>query len=181
MKVLVSTSAADSPSVTDILSCGTFALETLGGTGGDVTEGAVAEMPDAAIAAYVKKLALSGEAGAYFDPKEARRDLKATARIIAPVEVGGVVKVKAVKRGVQFILPKREAAELEVGDAVAFNAYCSPKYLLNARGKVIEVLGADKVRIAVDQSDLKRLQQAGRDRFKEQVRCPIGILDKVEA
>lgn len=185
MKVLTRT--ADSPDVRDVLTTGWMGMRpisvSVGAKSDPILEGFVADWPESKIAAalrstYIEEGAI--QTGSVTEMvAEEMRDLRRFSKLLAPADVGVKVELKPTKSGALTVkLPREESPDLAEGDTVAFNCFCSPKYLLNTRGVVLEVKGK-KALIEVDQGDLARLQKAGRDRFQAKVNAPLTILDKV--
>ena len=180
MKVLVPT--ADSP-IEGILSSSWACLRPVAHPEAEpVFKGVVAEFDNSKIRDFLNRISLSPDydLGEFWSPTETMKDLQRFSKHIASADLGETVTVKAVKSGLQIQLPKREAPELAVGDAVAFNDRCKPKYMLNVRGVVTDAQGV-KVVVQLDEGDLDRLRRAGHDRFDAVTTAPVGILDKVGA
>lgn len=162
-------------------------LETIKGE--QVESATVAEMPEGKIKlaiakdlAELKKTADDNNLRAFTEVKDFTRDLKWIAKRLADVEVGteGVTMYdKGSKIGLNLPegVEKDRAEGLEVGDVIAVGPTISPKALMNCRGLVVAING--RVEVEIEEDDLNRVLRATGRQFKNPVRLPKAVVEKI--
>lgn len=179
MKVLVVKGGATAGDLLTLLYGGAGDFERLADGTAYEGKGVVAEVPDGQIKRVVAKAA---ERSKWMDAKDLNRDLKFIAKVCSEYENGTEVAAKGTSRGFQLIPDEAgridRAENLAEGDIVAVGPTISPKAMMNARGIVVSVSG-EKAEVEIEESDLDRIERAANKKFKNPVRLPKSVLEKV--
>lgn len=177
MKVLIR-KEADSPKVTDILTIAEEGgvMRSLDGQH-EATEGVVMAVAEKPVKRYLATRALRDDKYPGWD-KDEMREMRSFGKMLSTYDDGDEVKPEIDGLMVRIPSKEREREPVEVGDIVAFCETISPAYLLNARATVTAVSG-QKITVTLDEGDYDRLCRAGRDRFQQNIKTPVGTVEKV--